>query len=124
MSYYFIEILWSGSSHIGMFLLGGLCFISIGLIGEYYFKPKKSILKLQLISCVLITVMELVFGLIYNKVLSLNIWDYSNIRFNFIGQICLGYSICWFLLSLPAILFYDYIRYWLFGEKKPKYKLI
>lgn len=124
MSYYFIEILWNGTSHISMFIPGGLSFVFIGLISEYYSKSKKSILKVLVISCLLITVIELIFGIIYNKALNLDIWDYSGIRFNFMGQICLKYSIYWFFLSLPAILLYDYVRYWLFGEEKPKYKLI
>ncbi|NLY45287.1 MAG: hypothetical protein GX053_04770 [Tissierella sp.] len=124
MSYFFIEIMWRGYSHIGMFVLGGLCFILIGLISEYYFKPKGSLIILLIISSLVITFMELIFGLILNLVFKLEIWDYSTLKYNFIGQICLRYSIYWFFLSLPAILFYDYIRYWLFGENKPKYKFI
>lgn len=124
ISYYFIEILWRGYSHVGMFVLGGMCFILIGSISEYYFTSKRSLLIQQVISCLVITVLELAFGLILNIGLELNIWDYSNLNFNFMGQICLRYSMFWFFLSLPAIIFYDYIRYWLFGEEKPQYKLI
>jgi uncharacterized membrane protein len=124
VSYYFIEILWRGYSHIGMFILGGLCFVLIGSISKYYSTSKRSFLIYQGISCLVITILELVFGFILNIVLKLDVWDYSNLKFNFLGQICLKYSIFWFFLSLPAIIFYDYIRYWLFGEEKPDYKLI
>nr|WP_310444141.1 hypothetical protein [Tissierella sp.] len=124
ISYYFIEILWRGYSHIGMFILGGLCFVLIGSISRYYSTSKRSFLIYQGISCLVITILELVFGLVLNIVLKLDVWDYSNLKFNFLGQICLKYSIFWFFLSLPAIVFYDYIRYWLFGEEKPDYKLI
>lgn len=124
VSYYFIEILWRGYSHVGIFILGGLCFVLIGSISEYYFTSRRSILIQLGISCLVITVLELIFGLILNVWLGLHVWDYSNLSFNFMGQICLKYSMFWFLLSLPTIVFYDYIRYWLFGEKKPNYKFI
>ncbi|SCL88966.1 putative membrane protein [Sporanaerobacter sp. PP17-6a] len=124
ISYFFIEILWRGHSHITMFILGGLCFVSVGLINEYYFKLKKSLLIQQSVSCLVITTLELIFGLILNVRLRLNVWDYSNLKFNLMGQICLEYSVLWFFLSLPAIIFYDYLRHWLFGEEKPHYKFI
>ncbi|WP_373419509.1 putative ABC transporter permease [Sporanaerobacter sp. PP17-6a] len=107
-----------------MFILGGLCFVSVGLINEYYFKLKKSLLIQQSVSCLVITTLELIFGLILNVRLRLNVWDYSNLKFNLMGQICLEYSVLWFFLSLPAIIFYDYLRHWLFGEEKPHYKFI
>ena len=124
ISYFFIEILWRGHSHITMFILGGLCFVSVGLINEYYFKLKKSLLIQQSVSWLVITTLELIFGLILNVRLRLNVWDYSNLKFNLMGQICLEYSVLWFFLSLPAIIFYDYLRHWLFGEEKPHYKFI
>ncbi|MGJ0848756.1 putative ABC transporter permease [Tissierella praeacuta] len=124
ISYFFIEILWRGYSHITMFILGGLCFISVGLVKEYYFTFKKPLLIQQCISCLIITILELIFGLILNVKLGLDVWDYSNFKFNFMGQICLRYSILWFFLSLPTIIFYDYLRHFLFREGKPKYRLI
>ena len=111
ISYFFIEILWRGHSHITMFILGGLCFVSVGLINEYYFKLKKSLLIQQSVSCLVITTLELIFGLILNVRLRLNVWDYSNLKFNLMGQICLEYSVLWFFLSLPAIIFYDYLSH-------------
>ena len=122
--YFLIEIIWRGYSHIIMFILGGLCFILIGLVNEYYFRFKKSLLIQQVIACVIITTLELIFGLVFNVILGLDIWDYSKNKYNFMGQICLKYSILWFFLSLPAIILYDYLKYWLFGEEKPNYKLI
>lgn len=122
--YFLIEILWRGYSHLTMFILGGLCFVSIGVIKGYFFTSKKSLLMQQGMSCLVITVLELIFGLILNVRLGLGIWDYTNVKFNFMGQICLRYSILWFFLSLPTIIFYDYLRYWLFREEKPQYKYI
>ncbi len=121
--YYLIEILWRRTSHISMFIIGGICFILIGLINEC-FTFNMPLLKQQLISAVIITVLEFISGLILNIFLRLDIWDYSTLKFNLLGQISLQYSILWFFLSLPAIIMDDYLRYWLFGEEKPHYKII
>ena len=34
MIYVLIELMWRGYSHWSMFLLGGICFIALGLINE------------------------------------------------------------------------------------------
>ncbi|NLY67657.1 MAG: hypothetical protein GX069_08865 [Tissierellia bacterium] len=122
--YYLLEIIWRGYSHFSMFILGGLCFILIGLINE---SPKTKHLPLiiqQIISCIIITTLELIFGLVLNIWLRLNIWDYSGLKYNFMGQISLSFSVLWFFLSLPAIVLDDYLRYWFFGEEKPNYSFI
>lgn len=121
--YMLIEILWRGYTHVTMFFLGGLCFVLIGFINENYLTGNIPLLVQQIISCFIITTLELIFGLIFNIWLGLNIWDYSNLRFNFMGQICLRYSIFWFFLSLPAIVLDDYLRHKLFGEERPRYKI-
>ena len=121
-SYFYVELLWRGYSHITMFFLGGLCFVLIGLINEIL--VEMPLLIQQGISSLIITTLELVFGLAFNILLGMNIWDYSNLKFNFMGQISLRYSILWFFLSLPAIVFDDYLRYWIFGEEKPQYTFI
>lgn len=120
--YYVIEILWRGYSHWTMFLLGGFCFVLIGLINEI-FTFQIPIVKQMLISTVIITVAEFMCGCIVNLWLGWGIWDYSELPMNILGQICLPYSILWFFLSLIAIILDDYLRNWLFGEEKPKYKL-
>lgn len=120
--YYVIEILWRGYSHWTMFLLGGCCFVLIGLINEI-FTFQIPIVKQMFISTVIITVAEFICGCIVNLWLKWNVWDYSELPMNLMGQICLPYSILWFFLSVIAILLDDYLRHWLFGEEKPKYKL-
>ncbi|MGO1469937.1 MAG: putative ABC transporter permease [Tissierella sp.] len=122
--YFLLENLWRGYSHFSMFVLGGLCFISIGLIKKVLFPSKNLLLKQQLIACITITILELIFGLILNSGLGLEVWDYSDLKYNFMGQISLLYTILWFFLSLPTIILYDYLRHWMFKENKPKYKYI
>ena len=118
-----IEILYRGYSHITMYLLGGFCFVIVGLVNNK-FKWRTPIFKQMLIATVIITIAELFAGIILNGFLGLNIWDYSYMPFNLLGQICLTYMFLWFLLSAPAIILDDVLRWQFFGEDKPHYYLI
>lgn len=120
--YFMLETLWRGFSHSTMFALGGFCFVLIGLLNEYY-TFNITLYKQQIGATFIVTLSELCTGIILNRFLGLGIWDYSNLPFNFMGQICLQYSIAWFFLSAPAIILDDYLRYWFFSEEKPHYKL-
>lgn len=123
ITYYFIEIAYRGYSHFSMIIVGGLCFILIGSINE--FSNKEIPLLLQMfISVILINIVELISGIIINRILLLNVWDYSQLRFNFLGQISLNSSIAWFFLSLIAIYVDDLLRYKIYKEEMPKYKFI
>lgn len=48
---------------------------------------------------VIITVIELIFGVVFNLILKEHIWDYSNVPLNFMGQICVPFSLIWLVLS-------------------------
>jgi len=120
--YLLTEIIYRGHTHWTMGALGGVCFILVGLINEYL--SWKTPLWLQgIIGATIITVLELISGLILNILLGLGIWDYSQMPFNFMGQICLSFSIAWIGLSVLAIILDDYLRYWLFREEYPHYRL-
>ena len=121
--YYFLEFLYRGHSAWQMVLVGGFCFVLIGLINEFYTWTIPLWLQ-GLISAVVVTSVEYISGLILNIWLKLNIWDYSNLPFNLQGQICLYYAILWIFIGVGAIILDDWLRYWLFGEEKPKYRLI
>ena len=121
-AYYGIEILARGFSHWTMFLVGGTCFILIGIINEI--TPKMPLIRQMILSAIIITLIEFVSGCILNLWLGWNIWDYSDEFGNIFGQICVKHSICWFLLSSIGIVLDDYIRYFLFSEEKPKYTII
>lgn len=118
--YVIIELLWRGRTHWTMFVVGGLCFVLLGLINEV-FTWDMPLIRQMALSAVLITIVELLVGLIINPTHA--IWDYRDTPLNIMGQICLPYTILWFLLSLPAIILDDYLRYWLFDEEKPHYKM-
>ena len=120
--YYLIEIAWRGYSHWTMYLLGGFCFLCIGLINEILTWEIK-FWKQALFGAVVITALEFFTGCVVNLLLNWNVWDYSNIRFNLLGQICLPYAILWFPLSASGIILDDWLRYFLFKEEKPHYFL-
>lgn len=121
--YYTIEILYRGYSHISMFFVGGICFILCGLINELL-TWDMPLYQQMFICMVLITIVEFIAGYILNIKMGLNIWDYSNLKFNIMGQVSLLFAWAWFFLSLPAIVLDDYLRYFFFHEEKPRYKLI
>ena len=116
-----IEIAFRGFTHWTMGILGGLCFVLIGGLNEY-FGWEMPFWKQCLIGAVIVTTLELAAGLLLNEVLGLGIWDYSTMPFNFMGQICLPFSIAWFFLSGVAVVIDDWLRYFLFHEEKPNYK--
>lgn len=107
-SYVLIEMLFRGYSHWSMFILGGLCGVLIGLINEN--TPKMNIFKQMLLGSIIVTVLEFLCGYVINIKLGLNVWDYSNMPFNFMGQVCLLFSFVWFLLSYIVVKLDDYFR--------------
>ena len=118
-----IELIWRGHSHWTMFVLGGVCFVLIGLINEVL--PADTPLVLQMLcGAALVTAAELLAGLVLNRWLGLGIWDYSDMPLNLWGQVCAPYMALWFALSLPAIVLEDYLHYRWFGGEKPKYRWI
>lgn len=118
--YILIELLWRGRTHWTMFIVGGICFILIGLINEI-FTWNMPLMQQQVISSIIITIAELLAGILINR--NYMIWDYRGMPLNITGQICLPYTILWFFLSFLAIIADDYLRYWIFKEEKPKYKI-
>ena len=121
--YVLIELMWRGYSHWSMFLLGGVCFIALGLINEIL--PWQMPLTVQMfIGCAIITVLEFITGCIVNLWLGWGVWDYSDLPYNLLGQISVVSSVGWYFLSAVGIVLDDWLRYIFFGEEKPKYKIV
>lgn len=120
--YYSMEMLFRGYSHYSMAILGGICFIACGLLNELL-SWDTSLLLQGLIGSGIITILEFLTGVLVNMVLHLNVWDYSNMPLNVLGQICLPFSLLWVIIAIGAIILDDYIRYCFFDEEKPRYKL-
>lgn len=121
--YNIIEILFRGWSHWTMFFLGGICFIALGLINEVI--PWEMVLWKQiLIGACVITALEFITGCIVNLWLGWGVWDYSHMPGNVLGQISPQFFVLWLLLSAVGIILDDWLRYWMFGEERPHYKIL
>lgn len=115
--YIVIELLWRGYTHFSMFLLGGLCFRLIGSLNEHGSQKPPLIFQMVLGSFI-ITALEFICGYIVNIHLGLNVWDYSDMPLNIMGQICLPYTLLWFILSGVCVVIDDWLRANLFETKK------
>ena len=116
------ELLWRGWSHWTMFLLGGACLVVIGLINEVI--PWCMPLWQQvLIGAGIVTVLEFLTGCLVNLWLGWNVWDYSQMPGNILGQVCPQYAMLWMPVAVAGILLDDWMRYWWFAEDRPHYKL-
>lgn len=121
--YFLFEMLWRGYSHWTMFVLGGLCFVLVGGLNE--FLPwKMPLLYQMLLGGLIITVGELLTGIIVNLWLGWNVWDYTLLPGNLWGQICPQYSLLWVLLSGPIIILDDILRWRWYRERMPSYQLM
>ena len=118
--YILLEELFRGHTHWTMFIVGGICFFLIGLINEI-FPWSYPVWKQCGIGAIIVTVVEFCSGCIINLYLKWNVWDYSGLPFNVLGQICLPFTMLWFALSFVAILLDDWIRWKYFEEEKPTY---
>lgn len=116
--YLLVEILYRGYSHWSMFLLGGIAFLFCGIQGRAV-KWRDPFIK-QIIRCgIFITAAELITGLIVNRWLGLSVWDYSDLPFNVMGQICPYFIVAFMGLCLIGIPLSGYLMYWLTGELRP-----
>lgn len=105
-----------------MFVLGGICFVALGLINEVL--PWTMSLLLQvLIGAGIITALEFLVGCVVNLWLGWNVWDYSSLPGNLLGQICPQYCLLWLPVSLAGIILDDWLRYWWWNEERPRYRI-
>ena len=97
--YGILELFWRGRTHYSMLITGGLCFFIIYFLNLHY--TDKGLMFKCLAGMLVITAIEFVVGVLVNKILLLQVWDYSAMRYNLLGQVCLLYSGLWFLLGIP-----------------------
>lgn len=100
--YPLLEITCRGKTDISMAAAGGVCLCLIDRICNHNMKSAPLTIKCAVGSGI-ITAVEFATGLLVNVALKLNVWDYSAMPMNIMGQICLPFSILWFLVTLPAI---------------------
>ena len=106
MLYGGIELLWRGWTHWTMVLCGGLCFLMMYLISGL----DMSLYKKCILSTALICFVEFFTGCLVNLRLKWQVWDYSDLPFNLLGQICPQFLLIWLLLSLPGLFLCSALR--------------
>lgn len=112
--YICLELLYRGRTHISMFFVGGLCGVLIGLINDN--TPDIPLFYQCILGTTIVTLIEFISGCYLNIYLGLGVWDYSHVPFNFLGQVCLPFSIIWMFLSIPVIYLDDYLKNKLLNE--------
>lgn len=108
ISYGTIEIAFRGYTHWSMVLTGGAAFLSLYLINEALIDT--SIFIKAFLGMLVITALEFAVGIVVNKVFALNVWDYSHIPGNIMGQISLPFSACWYGLSMVAFFIFENVN--------------
>lgn len=93
-AYCTLEIIWRGRTHYSMFFAGGIIFLLFILIAAKM--QKAHLITKCLLGALIITAVELIFGMIFNIGYHMSVWDYSNMPMNLLGQICLPFSVLWF----------------------------
>lgn len=118
--YYRLELLYDGKSSWWMILVGGICCSLVGRLNEQPLFFERKMWQQCLTGTLITLVIEFLSGMFFNVYLNLNIWDYSNTKWNLHGQICPQFGAIWFALMPLCIYVDDYMRHKLFGEEKPK----
>lgn len=59
-----------------------------------------------LYAAITITLLEFIFGIVFNQLLKMNVWDYSGVPLNVLGQICLPFSLIWY--GFGIIIYYGF----------------
>lgn len=101
--YYLLETLWRGYSHWSMAAAGG---ISLLLLIKTFRKLKNAPHYFKaIIGGGIITAVEFLFGIVFNILLGMSVWDYSSVPGNIFGQICPSFSILWCGISFFVSIF-------------------
>ena len=98
VAYAMIEVLFRGHTHWTMVLTGGACVLTMYMMSGWLLDIP--LIGSALTGALIITMYELVVGLIVNIRLGWSVWDYSDMPGNILGQICPTFSAIWFLLCL------------------------
>lgn len=112
LGYGIIELLWRGKTHYTMLITGGICFFIIYCLNLHY--AEKNLLFKCFFCMLVITFFEFLVGMLINKILLLHVWDYSDLPYNFMGQICFLYSVFWFFLGIPLAYVVPKLRRFIF----------
>lgn len=115
MGYGLLETLWRGYTHWSMTIAGGLCFMLVYGINARH--KGWQIWKKCMAGAITVAAVEFIIGCIVNIILGWEVWDYSDMPFSIMGQVCLGFCGLWFLLCIPIISLSDLLQKKIFGYR-------
>lgn len=122
--YITMEVLFRGYSYPLMGVVGGISLVLIDKINDYISWDLDLIIQ-SILGGIIITGLELIVGLIDKHYLFIDMWDYSNLAFNFEGKICLLFSCIWCLLAMVGIFLSDAFNYYMFRDTEcPRYTIL
>ena len=123
--------MWRLSKHAALFAVGAIAYFEIELHWRYFAGTLPVHWTMPILGGVLFLLLgglnewlpwEMPFW--GQCLLGLGVWDYTDMPFNLMGQICLPFSAAWIVVSAAAILLDDWLRWQLYGEDKPHYRWI
>ncbi|MCQ5128853.1 putative ABC transporter permease [Butyricicoccus faecihominis] len=97
-----IEMMWRGYTHWTMALTGGAVLVALTHLREHV--REEPPLGRCAAGAALITTAEFIVGLTVNRRYRMQVWDYSEERFNVKGQVCPKYAALWMALAAPIML--------------------
>lgn len=98
LGYALVEILFRGYTHWTMMLTGGACVLTIYYMNTEF--RRAPLLLRALAGTFIIVLFEFAVGLVVNIWFGWDIWNYSQVPGNLLGQICPQFAGAWFVLSL------------------------
>ena len=100
---------------IAVYGFGGMTLSVLNEVPRFY---NMKMIWQTVIGGVMLSVVELIFGVILNMWLGLNLWDYSDSFLNLWGQICLLNSVLWIIATPLFIFICDYVGWALYRENE------
>lgn len=100
------EVLYRGYTHWSMVLTGGAVAFTFYLMTPFLFQM--NVFLAAAAGAVIVTFFEFSMGVVVNLWLQWDVWDYSALPGNILGQICPKYTAYWFVLCLA---FFSLIKY-------------
>jgi uncharacterized membrane protein len=107
MLYALIEISARGYTHWSMVLTGGLC---LTLMYEIEHRTRLNFWVKCLCGAIIITTFEFIVGVVVNLIMHWNVWDYSYLPLNVLGQICVPYFFIWYLVSILGFIICSFVE--------------
>ncbi len=108
VGYAAIETIWRGYTHWTMMIAGGICFVLFSVVAERM--REKSIFIKAAVCALGVTAIEFLFGVVFNLWLKMDVWDYSNMPLNLLGQICPIFTLIWAGIAIAFLPLADAIN--------------